>query len=319
MAINRYSKPKAPISPQIQRTAQMRATAGPAVAQTQAKPPAAPPTPTRTVAANIAPQSLPRTPRESALANMRNNASSVAAGVKEQRDRQKADGTYVYGTDVAGTSERQGDERAAEVSRLQATRAEALQNARAKMNFAGAGLSGGGAALEGDIGRTQDRARIEALSALDRGNAQEIRSLKEDEYTQGRRGTEDRATDQRNAVELAGSEEDLRQDIDHDGHIGFGPDAPTVDEFNAQDRAARSVGGLAGDGSASAPFEVPNSSTFAQISGPLGLDEISPQNGNRRFVDEDGNIYSLRYSSDNRGSITPGRNKTYDPDTGAWV
>lgn len=103
---------------------------------------------------------------------------------------------------LAQLKQEQAAARAAADADLKASKAQALQQARAKMNLSGGGLSGASGALEGDIGRVQDRSRLEALQGIDeKDRAEQMQTLHD-------------------AEDLYDLEESDGQDIDGDGNIG---------------------------------------------------------------------------------------------------
>jgi hypothetical protein len=115
--------------------------------------------------------------------------------------------------DLAKLKYDQKEELKARGDELAAEKAKALQAATARADFGGMGLSGATAALQSDIGRTQDRARVLALSDLAREQRGEARTAEQHELDQERAQL---LWD----MQVRDIEEQSDIDYDEDGYVG---------------------------------------------------------------------------------------------------
>jgi hypothetical protein len=159
----------------------------------------------------------------------RGDGTIIGAGAAKFGSTPKPPGVY---DELARQKEEQAKQRAVEERRLQESRAKALQDARARMNLAGGGLSGLSAAVDSRVSADQNAGITDALSAFDRNAQQANRDLARDERE--RKADEMQAI--RDDVELKQLEEELGIPLDDDGEVGF--DDPTDPSDRAEERRA---------------------------------------------------------------------------------
>lgn len=124
---------------------------------------------------------------------------------------------------IVSLQEKQAAETKAAQDDLAASKAQQLQQAQAKANLGGLGLSGAAASEQGDITRTADRTATETLA--------DLRQKQADETFQ---------TQQRQAA-IWDQETADGVDLDHDGYVGPPPSATgkTTDQYNAERTEAK--------------------------------------------------------------------------------
>jgi len=165
--------------------------------------------------------SPPTSARDRAVDSVRGKVNPLAPGGGGSGGPPPPDPFGGY-DDLVTQQELLEQQRAVEERKLQGEKAAALQEARARMNLAGAGLSGLGAANESRIASDQNAGRIDALSAYDANARASLR---------------DTAADQRDElradVEKWDYEQTALEDIDGDGFYG-NPKNPdnAIDSFD---------------------------------------------------------------------------------------
>lgn len=167
----------------------------------------------------------PKSARDRAVEQMKANArTSVSTG--------QVPDPFSY-DDLADQREQLERQRGVEERKLQAERAAALQEARARSNLAGGGLSGLSAANESRIASDQNAGRIDALSAFDERGREALRNTAADE----RARLADEQDKLRYDAERWDYESQFGVDIDSDGFVGppGGPNAQTPDQAAALD------------------------------------------------------------------------------------